>query len=109
MRTPDYVVYFELQRSAANPRQLAIRVTIFGLGEIPLTQFAVQYGVPQGWLIQAKPPSSPVLEPLAGRPVQQLLFLENRGPGKLAMLTQTSYMYRTQPIKESGRINPIFD
>jgi hypothetical protein len=109
MRTPDYVVFFELQRNASNPNQIAIRATVFGLGEIPLTKFAIQYGVPQGWAIQAKQPSSAVLEPRGGAPIQQVMFLENRGMAPLAMLTQTSYMYRTQPIKESGRINPIFN
>jgi hypothetical protein len=109
MRTPDYVVFFEIQRSPINVRQLAIRSTVLGLGEIPLTQFTIQYGVPQGWAIQAQQPSSAVLEPRGGNPIQQVLFLENRGMSPLVMLTQTTYMYRTQPIKESGRINPIFD
>jgi hypothetical protein len=102
------VIYFELQRNANNPRQLAIRSTVFGLGEIPLTQFAVQYGVPQGWGIVAQPPSSPVLEPAGGAPIRQVMLLENRAVNPLAMITQISYMYRTQPIKEAGRVNPIF-
>jgi hypothetical protein len=79
------------------------------LGEIPLTQFVVQYGVPPGWGILAQPPSSNVLEPKGGAPIQQVMLLENRGPNHLAMLTQITYLYRTQPIKETGRINPLFD
>jgi hypothetical protein len=109
LRTPDYVVYFQVQRNANNPRQFAIRSTVHGLGEIPLTKFVIQYGVPPGWGIMAQPPSSAVLEPKGGRPIQQVMVLESRGVNPLAMVTQTSYMYRTQPIKETGRINPIFN
>jgi hypothetical protein len=109
LSTPDYVIYFEIQRNAQNPRQIAIRSSTFGLGAIPLTKFSIQYGVPQGWGVIARPPSGNVLEPRGGQPIQQVMMLENRGPHALAMMTQVSYMYRTQPIKETGRINPIFD
>jgi hypothetical protein len=88
---------------------LAIRSTVFGLGNIQLTQFVVHYGVPPGWGIVAQPPSGNVLEPKGGRPIRQLLFLENRGQSALIMLTQITYIYGTQPIKENGRINPIFN
>jgi hypothetical protein len=81
---------------------------VFGLGEVPLPKFVVHYGVPPGWGIVAQPPSGNVLEPKGGRPIRQLLFLENRGQSPLVMLTQIAYMYGTQPIKENGRINPIF-
>ena len=109
LRTAEYVIYFEIQRNAANPRQLAIRSSVFNLGDVPLNQFVIQYGVPQGWAIAAQPPSGMVLEPKGGRPIQQVMMLENRGMNPLMMMTQTSYMYRTQPIKETGRINPIFN
>ena len=108
LRTSDYVVYFELQRNAQNPRQLAIRSTVFNLNEAPLTQFIIQYGVPNGWAIVANAPSSNVLEPIGGRPIQQILMLENRGNNPLMMITQTTFMYRSQPLKETGKINPIF-
>jgi hypothetical protein len=109
LRTADYVVYFEIQRNVVNPRQLAIRSTVVGLGEIPLTQFKVQYGVPQGWRIMAQPPSGTVLEPIGGKGIQQVMVLENGGMNPLAMVAQISYMYRTQPITETGRINSIFN
>jgi hypothetical protein len=108
LRTSDYVIYFELQSNPNNPRQLGIRSTVYGLGQIPLTNFLVQYGVPQGWLITAQPPSTSVLEALGGNPIRQVLFLQNNGVVPLRMATQISYMYRTQPIKEQGQINPIF-
>jgi hypothetical protein len=108
LRTSDYVIWFELQRNAMNPKQLAIRATIAGLGDAPLNQFVVQFGVPAGWVIAVQPPSGNVLTPKGGRPIQQVLMLENRGMAPLVMLTQTSYMYGTQPIKETGKINPIF-
>ena len=59
-------------------------------------------------MIAAKPPSNNVLEPFGGKPIQQVILLENRGTLPLIMRTQTSYIYRTQPIKEQGQINPIF-
>ena len=108
LRTSDYVVFFELQRNAQNPRQLAIRSTVYNLNDVPLTQFLIQYGVPQGWAIVANAPSSNILEPIGGRPIQQILMLENRGNNPLMMITQTTFMYRSQPLKETGKINPIF-
>jgi hypothetical protein len=75
---------------------------------MPLNDFVIQYGVPQGWVIAAQPPSGPTLEPRGGRPIRQVMMLENRGSTPLAMLTQISYKYRSQPIREAGRINPIF-
>lgn len=108
MRTSDYVVFFELQKNAMNPRQLAIRSTVFNLGEVPLTNFLIQYGVPQGWAIMVQPPSSNVLEAIGGQPIVQVMMLENRGPNPLMMMTHTSFMYRSQPLKETGKINPIF-
>jgi hypothetical protein len=108
LRTPEYVIWFELQKNAMNPKQLAIRATIAGVGDVALNQFVVQFGVPAGWVIAVQPPTGNVLQPKGGRPIQQLLMLENRGMAPLVMLTQTSYMYGTQPIKETGKINPIF-
>jgi hypothetical protein len=109
LRTPDYVVYFEVQKNAQNPRQIAIRSTVFGLGALPLTRFVIQYGVPPGWGIRVQPPSGNVLEPKGGKPIRHVFLLENRGGSPLVMLTQTSYMYGAQPIKETGKVNPIFD
>lgn len=108
LRTSDYVIYFEIQRNPNVPSQVAIRSTVFNNGEIPLNNFIVQYGVPQGWVISAQPPSSTTLDPIGGRPIQQVIFLQNRGPNPLMMKTQTQYMYRSQPIKEMGEVNPIF-
>jgi hypothetical protein len=107
-RTREYVIYFELQRVPGNVRQIAIRATDCNLRERPLDKFLVQYGVSQGWVIAVQPPSGNLLEPSGGRPIQQLIMLENRGGTPLAMVTQTSYMYGTQLINETGRINPIF-
>jgi hypothetical protein len=109
LRTASYVVYFEIQRNPHNSVQLAIRASIFNLGDVALTHFSMQFGVPQGWAIVVHPPSSFVLEARGGEPIQQVMILENRGQNLLAMMTQTSYVFRTQPIKETGRINPIFD
>jgi len=109
LRTSDYVIYFEINRNQNNCNQIAIRSTVFGLSDMELNNFMVQYGVPVGWVISAKPPSKRVLEPKGGAPITQILMLENRGSLPLMMKTQTSYMYRSQPIKELGQINPIFN
>lgn len=109
VRTPDYVIFFEVQRNASNPNQLAIRSTVFNLGNVPLTNFMVQYGIPQGWAVKAMQPTGTVLEPLGGGPIQQVLMLQNSGTAPLRMMTQISYMYRTQPIKEMNEVNPIFN
>jgi len=108
LRTSDYVVFFEIQRNAQNPRQLAIRPSVFNLLGPGAGKFLIQYGVPQGCVSAAQSPSSMVLEAKGGKPIRQAMMLENRGVAPLRMLTQTTYMYRTQPIKEMGEINPVF-
>jgi hypothetical protein len=108
-RTLDYVVFFEIQRNERNGNQLAIRASIFNVGEVALTHFRMQFGVPQGWAILVHPPSSFVLEVRGAGPIQQVMILENRGENKLAMMTQTSYVFRTEPKKETGWVSPIFE
>jgi hypothetical protein len=107
-RTADYVFYFELQRNPANPAQIAIRSTIVNLSAVPLTNFAVQYQAPQGWIVTAQPPSSTVLPAAGGGVIRQVYFLTNKGNLPLKLAAQISYLYRTQPITENGEIKPIF-
>ena len=107
-RTSDYTIFFELQTNAQNPRQLAIRASVFNNTDVPLTNFLIQYGVPNGYAISCAPPSGNVLAPKGGPPITQVMMLENRGNVPLKMLTQATYMYRSQPLKEMGQINPIF-
>lgn len=107
-KTSDFTIYFELQRNAQNPRQLAIRASIFNNTDVPLNKFLIQYGVPNGYAISCGPPSGDTLPPKGGKPITQVMMLENRGNAPLKMLTQTTYMYRSQPLKEMGQINPIF-
>lgn len=109
LATPDYKVFFEVQRNANNPSQMAIRASVFNLGTVPLTNFAIQFGLPRGWALSAQKPSANVLEAAGGRPIVQLLMLQNNGGGPLQMRTQVTYMYRSQPMKEMGQVNPIFD
>jgi len=107
-KTSDFEIYFECKRNDTNPNQIAIRSSVFNLGSVPLSNFSVQYGVPTGWGIVVKQPSSNVLEPIGGKPIQQVLFLENQAQGTFAMRTQITYMYRSQPLKEMGQIGNIF-
>lgn len=108
LRKSDFTIYFEVQRNANNPNQVAIRSTIINNGQVPLTNFSVQYGVPVGWSLGAQPPSSNVLEPAGGNPIRQILMLQNRGSAPLRMRAQAQYLYRTQPLKEIGEMNQIF-
>lgn len=107
-KTSDFTIYFELQRNAQNPRQLAIRASIFNNTDVPLSKFLIQYGVPNGYAISCAPPSGDYLAPKGGKPITQVMMIENRGNAPLKMLTQTTYLYRSQPLKEMGQINPIF-
>lgn len=107
-RTSDFTIYFELQRNPQNPRQLAIKASIFNNTDVPLNNFVISYGVPNGYAISCAPPSGNYLAPKGGKPITQVMMLENRGNAPLKMLTQATYLYRTQPLKEMGQINPIF-
>jgi hypothetical protein len=50
-----------------------------------------------------------VLEPVGGRPILQQMVLVGQGDAKLQMKTQISYLYGSQPVTETGEINPVFD
>lgn len=106
LKTTSYIVYFQIQQNQNNPNVYAIKSTIFSLEKIQLTKFLILYAVPSGWQIAVKPPSSNALEPLGGPPIEQLLLLQRQSPAPLLMKTQTTYLYRSQPIKEFGQINP---
>jgi hypothetical protein len=97
-----------VQKNAQNSRQIAIRSIVFGLGALPLPKLVVQYAVQPGWGIKVQPPSGDLLEPVGGKPIRSVFLLENRGANPLVMLTQTNYLYGAQPVKETGKINPIF-
>lgn len=110
LRKPDYVIFFEIRKNPANPLQMAVRSSVFNLGTVQLTNFAIKYGVPVGWAVQAQQASGNVLEPIGGRPILQQLMV---GPTQamttpLMMKTQITYIYGAQPITETGEINPIF-
>ena len=109
LRKTDYVIYFEIRKNPQDPRQMAIRASIFGLGKSPLNNFSVKYGVPVGWLLKASAPSANKLEPVGGAPIVQQLLLSTQADIKLMMKVQVQYMYGSQPITEQGEINPIFN
>ncbi|OHS93186.1 Adaptin N terminal region family protein [Tritrichomonas foetus] len=108
LRTPDFVIYFEIQKNPTNPNQLAIRTTISNLGGQPLKNFNIQYGVPVGWVVRTQPMNNVTLNPRGQAPIQQILYLENRGNSPLMMKTHTTYLFGCQPLSSDDSINPIF-
>ena len=109
LRTADYVMYFEVIKNPNNPRQVAIRASVFNLGSVQLDKFTVKFGAPTSWALQVQQPSSDTLEPAGGRPIFQQMMAVTKSDVPLMMKVQISYMYRSQPITEEGDINPIFN
>lgn len=107
-KNQDYSIFFEIKNNNGDPNQLAIRSTVVSTCHKQLTKFQVQFGVPQGWLIQAQKPSGEILEPSGGNSITQILMLLNKGTNPLQMKTLVTYMYGAQIVKEQGAINPIF-
>ena len=107
-KTSDYVLFFELQQNSNNTQQWAVRVTVCGLEKLQLTNFTMQFGVPNGWLIHAMKPSSDILEAKGGNPIRQVLILESRSEIPLKMRIQISFIYHGQTIKENVSIGDIF-
>ena len=101
----DYIMFFEVRKNPANPKQMAIRVSVFSLISTPLTSFNMKFGVPIGWVLQAQVPSSTTLEPNGGRPITQQIMLSTQSNSPLMMKTMISYQYGSQPISENGEIN----
>lgn len=108
LRTPDYVIYFEIRKNPQNNKQIAIRASIFNLGSMPLNNFTVKYGVPYGWFIQTQPASSTKLEAKGGMPILQQMMAYTQTDTTLMMKTQISYIYGSQPIVENIEVDPIF-
>ena len=108
LKTADFAIYFEIQKNASNPNQIAIRATIANLCAQPLTQFSIQYGVPSGWFLRTQPIKNAVLQARGGLPLQHVLFLENKGNAPLMMKTHTTYMFGAQPLTSDDTLNPIF-
>ena len=108
LRMPDYVIYFEIRKNPQNPKQIALRASIFNLGTVPLNNFNVKYGVPMGWYLKSSPATGNVLSPIGGPPIFQQIMVATQTDTPLMMKVQISYNYGSQPIQETGQINPIF-
>lgn len=108
LRKPDYVLYFEIRKNPANQKQVAIRVSVFNLGKVPLNNFQIKYGVPVGWYLQSQPATSKELEPIGNSPIFQQLMVATQTETPLMMKVQISYLYGSQPITEVDEIKPIF-
>jgi hypothetical protein len=109
LRKADYIMYFEVQKNPQNPRQIAIRASVFNLGSTPFTNFGMKFSMPLGWNLQARPASGSLLELVGGRPITQQLLLLGEVRTNLRMKAQISYQFGTQQIVEIGELNPIFD
>ncbi|OHT11707.1 Adaptin N terminal region family protein [Tritrichomonas foetus] len=105
MEKADYIMYFEIRKNPTNPKQMAIRVSVFNLGPSPFTNFSMKFGVPVGWVLKAQAPSSNVLEPVGGAPITQQIMLSTQTTTPLMMKTLINYQYGSQPITENGEIN----
>ena len=101
----DFEIYFEVQKNAANPNQVAIRTTIANLGLHPLTNFRIQYGVPVGWVLRAQPLNSSILPARGAGPLMQVLYLENTGNLPLMMKTHATFMFGSQPMTADDVVN----
>jgi hypothetical protein len=109
LRTPEYVIYFEIKKNPQNVKQIAVRASVFNLRTQSLTNFSMKFAVPYGWKLQTQPPSSTRLDAIGGPPILQQMLLFGGSDTQLQMKAQISYQYGTQPITEGGVINPIFD
>ncbi|KAH0793974.1 Adaptin N terminal region family protein [Histomonas meleagridis] len=108
MRKKDFVMYFEIAKNPQNLNQIAIRASFFNTGSQRLNNFNAKYGVPIGWSLKAQQQSGSVLD-TNGQPIVQQMMLVGNGSVKLAMRAVVSYEYGSQPVTESGDVNPIFD
>ena len=105
MEKPDYTVFFEIRKNPQNPKQMAIRASVFNTGSVPLNNFVIKFGVPNGWFIQTQPASGNKLEPLGGPPIFQQIMVYTQGDSPLMMKTHMTYVYGAQPIVENGDID----
>jgi hypothetical protein len=59
---------FEIKKNLQNPRQIAVRASVFSLRAISFTNSSMDFGLPFGWKVQAQALSGKLLKPAADGP-----------------------------------------
>lgn len=104
LRKGDFIIFGQCMGNPTNPKQLALRLLIYGTGSTPLNEFKNAFQVAPGWQLNAQPPDQTVLQPSGGAPITQVLYLFNMNNSPFQMHVQTSYKFGSQPLTENGII-----
>lgn len=110
----DCVIYFEIKPAQDNPNMIAIRATVVNKGNLPISNFLLEYAAQEGWNGRRDPPTGNSLEPRGQNVIHQVSYWKNDGmqtPGGIqfrpfALHIRVSYVYGSMPFKETRVIPP---
>lgn len=105
--TAEYVIFGQSQPNATDPRQIALRLLIYGSGRSQLSEFQIEYQPRPGWQLRTQPPDGKVLQPKGGAPIIQILYLFNQNNSPFALNLRVSYKFGSQPITENDVITVL--
>jgi hypothetical protein len=105
--TADFAICGQTQTNPANPRQVALRLLVYGVGHQPLSDFKLEFSATPGW--QLKPPPMPpvVLQPGRQNPLSVVLYLMNSTNAPFQLQVRASYRFGAQPLTETVAITRL--
>ena len=104
---PDFAIYGQVKANAADPRQVALRLLIFGTGSTNLNDFKLAFNASPGWQLNAQPPDGSVLLPNREKPISQILYLMNSTNAPFQLQVKATYRFGSQPLSEIGVITTL--
>ena len=107
LRLPDFAIYGQSKANAADPRQIALRLLIFGTGSGSLNDFKLSFNISPGWQMNIQPADGSVLLPNKQKPVSQILYLMNATNAPFQLQVKATYKFGSQPLSEVGAITTL--
>lgn len=105
--TGEYVIFGQVQRNPADPRQCALRLLYYNTGISPLTEVKAEYRVAAGWQIKHDTMDGNVMAPSGGRPLTQIVYLFNQTNTPFSLTVTLKYRYGSQPLSTKSVIQAL--
>jgi hypothetical protein len=105
--TSDFAIYGQTQTNPANPRQLALRLLVYGVGSQPLSDFRLEFNAVPGWQLKPPPMQPVVLQPGRQNPLSVVLYLINLNNAPFQLQVKASYRFGAQPLTETAAITRL--
>jgi hypothetical protein len=105
--TTDFAIYGQTQTNPGNPRQVALRLLVYGVGSQPLSDFKLEFHAAPGWQLKPPPMRPVVLQPGRQNPLSVVLYLADLTNAPFQLQVRASYRFRAQPLTETAAITRL--